>query len=91
MQKWAVDAEQETAKAFRQIDKLKRTHKNEVSVNTLLEESRQPKEAIEPAYNYDAVELHSESEYNKCEDGELSKLAEPEPSLWFSGYDRCNI
>ncbi|WCJ27531.1 phragmoplast-associated kinesin-related protein putative [Euphorbia peplus] len=102
-QKRAMDAEQESAKAFRQIDKLKRKHQNEIStIKMLHEESRLPKEAIQAPYNdcetakYDT---HSESErwreefeplFNKCEeDGELSKLAEP--SSWFSGYDRCNI
>ncbi|KDP32570.1 hypothetical protein JCGZ_13120 [Jatropha curcas] len=104
-QKRAMDAERASAKAYKQIDELKKKH--EIAINTrneLLAESRLPKEAIRPAYSddetakYDAGEPLSEGErwreefepfYNNGEYSELSKLAEP--SSWFSGYDRCNI
>ncbi|KAF2325742.1 hypothetical protein GH714_034749 [Hevea brasiliensis] len=103
-EKRAMDAEQETAKAYKkQIDKLKRKHENEINtLNELLAESRLPKEAIQPAHNdgetakYDTDLSEGdrwreefEPFYNNGECGELSKLAEP--SSWFSGYDRCNI
>lgn len=105
MQKRADGAEQETSKAYKQIDKLKRNHENEINtLNELLAESRVPKETIQPACNdvktakYDTGDHFNEGErwreefepfYNNGEHGELSKLAEP--SSWFSGYDRCNI
>ncbi|KAG8661415.1 hypothetical protein MANES_01G003100v8 [Manihot esculenta] len=104
-EKRADGAEQETSKAYKQIDKLKRKHENEINtLNELLAESRVPKETIQPACNdvktakYDTGDHFNEGErwreefepfYNNGEHGELSKLAEP--SSWFSGYDRCNI
>ncbi|CAL5413959.1 unnamed protein product [Camellia sinensis] len=101
-QKRAIEAEQETKKAYKQIDKLKKKHEKEISsLNQLLAESRLPTEATRPAYDdsdvvkYDAGESDErwraefEPFYN-VEEGGLSKLAEP-PSSWFSGYDRCNI
>ena len=100
-----MEAEQETEKAHKQIDKLKRKFEHEISTrNELLAESRLPKEAIPPAYDnfdiakHDAGEIHDASEqrwqeefepFYNVEDGELSKLAEN--LSWFSGYDRCNI
>ncbi|XVF28968.1 hypothetical protein REPUB_Repub15cG0079200 [Reevesia pubescens] len=94
-QKRAMEAEQETEKAHKQISTL----------NKLIAESRLTKEAIQPpAYDhfdiakYDAGEIHDASDqrwreefepFYNGEDGELSKLAEN--SSWFSGYDRCNI
>ena len=100
-----MEAEQETEKAHKQIDKLKRKHEHEIStLNELLSESRLPKEAIQPAYDnfdiakYDASEIHDAGDqrwreefkpFYNGEDGELSKLGEN--SSWFSGYDRCNI
>lgn len=100
-----MDAEQETVKAYKQIDKLKSQHENEV--NTLKQfyaESRLPKDAIHSACtNYDVAKYDVEETHNSPgdqrwkeefepfynEDCELSKLTEP--SSWFSGYDRCNI
>ncbi|XWS35217.1 hypothetical protein CRYUN_Cryun21dG0107100 [Craigia yunnanensis] len=101
VQKRTMEAEQETEKAHKQIDKLKRKYEHEIStLNKLLAESRLPKEAIQPAdiAKYDAGEIHDASDqrwqeefepFYKGEDGELSKLAEN--LSWFSGYDRCNI
>ncbi|XP_057430385.1 kinesin-like protein KIN-12B isoform X2 [Lotus japonicus] len=93
-QKRAMDAELEAAKAYKQVDKLKKKHEKEItSLNELLVEARLPKESVQPTYDDDVVmptfdddskELHSIN----GEDGELAKLAEPS---WFSGYDRCNI
>lgn len=96
-----MDAEQEAAKAFKQIDKLKKRHANEIStLNELLTEARLHKEKMQPTYddnpvtlNYDETvepqSLNGQFEaYDNVDDGELSKLAEPS---WFSGYDKCNI
>ncbi|XVF84523.1 hypothetical protein PTKIN_Ptkin17bG0043800 [Pterospermum kingtungense] len=102
-QKRAMQAEQETEKAYKQIDKLKRKHEHESStLNEQLAESRLHNEAIRPAYDiakHDGGEiLHDASDqqwreefepFYNGKDGELSKLAEN--SSWFSGYDRCNI
>ncbi|KAH7573360.1 hypothetical protein ACOSQ2_007259 [Xanthoceras sorbifolium] len=101
-QKRAMEAEEETAKAYEQIDQLKKkrdpsTLKKTHAVSCL------PKEALRPAYDdsnmpkYDVGEPHgagdeqwrAEFEQFYTEDTELSRLAEP--SSWFSGYDRCNI
>ena len=100
-----MEAEQEAVKAYKQIDKLKKKHEKEiVSLNQLVAESRLPKEAIRPVYDdsdvvkYDAGESPNIGEqrwreefepFYNAEEGEVAKLAEP--SLWFSGYDRCNI
>ncbi|KAL2332636.1 hypothetical protein Fmac_013849 [Flemingia macrophylla] len=101
-QKRAMDAEQEAARAYKQIDKLKKTHEKEITtLNDLLSEARLPKESVQPTYDDDVVmpsyddskEPNSvigqfEPFNNNAEYGELAKLAE---SSWFSGYDRCNI
>lgn len=105
MQNRAIEAERETEKAYKQLDKFKKKHEREItSLNQCLAESRLPKEALRPAYNdsdmtkYDAEEPHTMGDqrwkeefepFCNGEDGELAKLAEP--SSWFSGYDRCNI
>lgn len=90
-----MDAEQEAAKAFRQLDKLKKKHEKEINtLNELLEEARLPKEAaIRPTYDDDNLVMpiydeRKEEPFDNGDDGELAKLAEPS---WFSGYDRCNI
>ncbi|XP_059632075.1 kinesin-like protein KIN-12B [Cornus florida] len=106
-QKQAMDAEQETEKAYKQIDKLKKKHEKELStLNQLLEESRLPKEAFRPPpydnsdmTKYDAVEPpHSTGDQQWREEFEPFYNVEDgeisklaEPSSWFSGYDRCNI
>ncbi|KAK8677065.1 hypothetical protein V6N13_142621 [Hibiscus sabdariffa] len=105
-QKRAMEAEQETEKAHKKIDKLKRKHEHEIStLNGLLAESRLPKDAIPPSYDkfdipkYDACEIHDASDqrwreefepFYNGEDGELSSKL-AENSSWFFGYDRCNI
>ncbi|KAG7995310.1 hypothetical protein I3843_01G102900 [Carya illinoinensis] len=101
----AAEAEQETEKAHKQIDKLKKKHEKEIgTLNELLLESRLPREAIQPAYDdaqiatYDAGETRNSSdqrwreEFEPFYNGEDCELPKPtEPSSWFSGYDRCNI
>ncbi|KAF5752511.1 kinesin-like protein KIN12B [Tripterygium wilfordii] len=99
----ALESKEETEKAYKKIEKLKRKHEHEIStLNGLLAESRLPKEATRPCNDsdmgtFDAQKPIStedqqwkelEHVYNG-EDGDFSKLTEP--SSWFSGYDRCNI
>ena len=95
-----MDAEQEAAKAYKQIDKLKKQHEKEIStLNELLAGTSLPKEARQPTCDdfvlptYDGIkELHGVNDqfepFCNEEDSELAKLAE---QSWFSGYDRCNI
>ncbi|KAJ0035584.1 hypothetical protein Pint_25617 [Pistacia integerrima] len=102
--KRAIEAEQETAKACKQIDQSKKKHEiDSRTLNEIIAESRLPKEAIQPVYNdsdvakYDVEEPHDEGDQQwreefkpfYTEESELSKFAES--SSWFSGYDRCNI
>ena len=99
-----MEAKQETEKAYKQMDKLKKKHEYEIySLSEQLAESPLPKSTTMPAYDdmvkYDAAEPHDSSSdqrwkeefepFYNGEDGELQKLAEP--SSWFQGYDRCNI
>lgn len=92
LQKRAMGAELEAAKAYKQIDKLKKKHENEiVSLNEVVAEARLlQKGPVSPIYddvvmpNYD-----DESKEPHCvNDCELAKLAEPS---WSSSYDRCNM
>jgi kinesin family protein 15 len=95
-----MDAEQEAAKAYKQIDKLKK--KYEIAISTLKEllaKSRLPmEEEIQPTCNDFVMPTDSDTQaphsvnqhqpfYNEV-DSELAKLEEPS---WFSGHDRCNI
>ncbi|KAJ8774343.1 hypothetical protein K2173_011592 [Erythroxylum novogranatense] len=107
VEKRAVHAEQEAAKANKKIEKLKKKHDNEIrALNELLQESRLPKEAIRPVYNdsevvakYDVVEETQgegdqqwKEEFAPFYNSEDGDLSKlAEPSSWFSGYDRCNI
>jgi kinesin family protein 15 len=106
MQNRAMEAEQETEKAYKQIDKLKKIYEKEIStLNELLADSRLPREARQPAYDetpnskYDTVEPDNASDHRWKEEfepfytnGEDGELPKlTEPSSWFSGYDRCNI
>ncbi|GLT71035.1 hypothetical protein SLA2020_430800 [Shorea laevis] len=104
-QRRAMEAEQETEKAYKQIDKLKKKHEKEINTLNELLASRLPREAIQPTYDdthnaeHEAGDAHNASDqrwreefdsfYDGENDGELPKLTEP--SSWFSGYDRCNI
>ncbi|GMI70476.1 hypothetical protein like AT3G23670 [Hibiscus trionum] len=104
-QKRAMEAEQETEKARRQIDKLKRKHEHEIStLNELLTESRLPKDAKQQTSEnadiatHDAVEFHARDTdqqwrqtFEPFYNGEDGELNLAENSSWFYGYDRCNI
>ncbi|KAK7247028.1 hypothetical protein RIF29_41904 [Crotalaria pallida] len=98
-QKRAMDAEQEAAKAYKQIDKLKTKHDKEIStLNELLVQTRVPKDQIQPTYDEFVMPTYDDTKplsindqfepFCNGEDGELAKLDE---QSWFSGYDRCNI
>ncbi|KAK7319015.1 hypothetical protein RJT34_03724 [Clitoria ternatea] len=98
-QKRVMDAEQEAANAYRQIDKLKKKHEMEIgTLNELVAKSHLPKESIQPNIDdllkptHDTEVPHNVNNQFKqfCieEDYELEKLAE---KSWFSDYDRCNI
>ncbi|XP_027344341.1 kinesin-like protein KIN-12B isoform X2 [Abrus precatorius] len=51
-QKRAMEAEQEAAKAYKQIDKLKKKHEKEIStLNELHAKTNLPKEAIQPTFD----------------------------------------
>ncbi|KAK4585605.1 hypothetical protein RGQ29_023027 [Quercus rubra] len=87
-QKRTMDAEQETERAYKQIDKLKKNHEKEISaLNELLANSRLHREARQQPVYDEAFEEYACD--HSGEDGELPKLTET--SSWFSGYDRCNI
>ncbi|KAF8014161.1 hypothetical protein BT93_H0106 [Corymbia citriodora subsp. variegata] len=104
-QKRAIEAEQETKKAYQEMDLLKKEHQTEIqTVNRLLAESRLPDEACGaaahdfPVAKYDNSEPQNADdqqwkeefkEFYSGEDGELSRLVEPKS--WFMGYDSCNI
>ncbi|TYI61146.1 hypothetical protein E1A91_D10G152300v1 [Gossypium mustelinum] len=105
-QKRAMESEQETEKAHRQIEKLKRKHEHEISsLNELLTESRLRKEGTQHAFDnvdltkHDAGEFHDADSdqqwrqvYKPFYNGEDGALSKlEENSSWFSGYDRCNI
>ncbi|KAK7359345.1 hypothetical protein VNO77_01300 [Canavalia gladiata] len=91
-EKQAMDAEQEAANAYKQIDKLKKKHEKEIStLNELLAKTYLPKEAIQPTYDDTKIPHNVNDQFELfCneEDSELAKLAE---QSWFFGYDRCNI
>ncbi|KAI3926204.1 hypothetical protein MKW98_028340 [Papaver atlanticum] len=89
-QKRALEAEQESEKAYRQIQKLKKKHEKEIStLNQVVAESRLPKESIRPAhYDFDTTRYDEPLYHGQEEDTELPV----EPFPWFSsGYDQCNI
>ncbi|KAL3507190.1 hypothetical protein ACH5RR_032572 [Cinchona calisaya] len=103
-EKRAIEAEQETEKAYEKIDKLIRKHEEEIGAfNQLLADSHLSKAAVKPVYDVSETVNVDDGEETKSTGGEqwrqefepyynseevLSKL---EPSSWFSGYDRCNI
>ncbi|KAI9195111.1 hypothetical protein LWI28_011816 [Acer negundo] len=97
-QKRAIEAEQETVKAYKQINQLKKNHEIDTSAIKKTEaESCVPMEAYVdsdmPKYDVGG-EPQGEEQWRAefelyTEDNEPSRLAEP--SSWFSGYDRCNI
>ncbi|CAL5214057.1 unnamed protein product [Lathyrus oleraceus] len=96
----AMDAEQEAAKAFKQIDKLKKKHEIEISTfNEFIAKSRLPMEAIQPTCNDNAIPIDEDTKepslsVNKFEpvcNEEEREFAKSKEQSWFSGYDKCNI
>ncbi|XP_043709220.1 kinesin-like protein KIN-12B [Telopea speciosissima] len=104
-QKRAIEAEYKAEKAYKQIDKLKKTQETEItSMNQLFEESPLPKEVSRPVYDdsnlmrYDGGESLSgaddqkwRKEFVPFHHGEDGELSKLAEPSWFSGYDRCNV
>ncbi|KAF1867874.1 hypothetical protein Lal_00012770 [Lupinus albus] len=91
-QKRAMDAEQEAAKAYKQIDKLKNKHEKEIStLNELLAETCVPKETTQPTYDDTKVPHGTNDQIEPFCNVEESVLGKSVEQSWFSGYDRCNI
>lgn len=103
-QSQAADAVEESKKAYKQIDDLKRKHEKDVcTCSHLLANSCPPKETVGPVYHDsnmagdDPVGLDNNASNRGRDDFESFYSAEEstrlleEPSSWFSGYDRCNI
>lgn len=105
-QKRALMAEQETEKAYQEIDNLKKNYDQEIiSLNQYLEKFRSTKDDHKPA-NLNTLE---EAKYSggltsndhRWRGAEFDEPFEHEmddefskatdPVTWFSGYDRCNI
>ncbi|RDX70332.1 Kinesin-like protein KIN-12B, partial [Mucuna pruriens] len=99
-QKQAMDAEQEAAKAYKQIDKLKKKHEKEIStLNELLAKTHLPNEEIQPTFDDLVMPTYDDTKvphnvngqielFCNEEDSELAKLAE---QSWFSGYDTQSL
>ncbi|GAA0175608.1 microtubule binding motor protein [Lithospermum erythrorhizon] len=100
-EKRAVESEQETDRAYKQIDTLKKNHEKEISaIKQHIVDSRHPEdeEQAPPIFDgsrmakYDADEIHSTDDQRwKEEFKPFYQAEEEEPSSWFSGYDRCNV
>ncbi|KAK1356399.1 Phragmoplast-associated kinesin-related protein [Heracleum sosnowskyi] len=100
----AADAVEESKKAYKQIDDLKRKRETDVCTCQLPANSCLLKETVGPVYHDsnmvedDAVGLDSKADERYRDNFESFYNAEvdsprlvEEPSSWFSGYDRCNI
>ncbi|GAB4844042.1 TRAFAC class myosin-kinesin ATPase super [Ancistrocladus abbreviatus] len=99
----AAAAEEETGKAHKQMNKLKKKHEKEIgALNQKIADyhlSKQKSQDVHPNMaKYDVEDQHNaddqrwKQEFKQFYDGrdaDLSKFGEP--SSWFSGYDRCNI
>nr|XP_043626170.1 kinesin-like protein KIN-12B [Erigeron canadensis] len=82
----AMEAERETENAFKQIENIKKKQKVKASA---------------PVYDmpiYDREESNTSVDQKPIEEfeklyseGDVESSTLPEPSSWFSGYDRCNI
>nr|XP_010907239.1 kinesin-like protein KIN-12B isoform X2 [Elaeis guineensis] len=103
-QKRTLLAEQETEKAYQEIDNLKKTYEKEILLlNQFLAESRLPKEAPRTAEfddpaaaKYDGGRTLTDQPWVQefepfCHEGENEFSKGTDPNSWFSGYDRCNI
>ena len=87
MQARAAEAEQEAENAYKQIEKLRKKQKVEVSPPPVYDMP-----IFDKGESSTAVDQHPIAELNNfcnMDTDELTPL--PEPSSWFSGYDRCNI
>ncbi|CAM8994674.1 unnamed protein product [Rhodiola kirilowii] len=107
MQRRAMDAEQETERSRKQINKLKRKYEGDISIlNQCIAESRLPVEALIPTIDHadsekDCIHGQPENSPDKNWRDEFTHLSNVDdddlskhaesPSSWFTGYDRCNI
>ncbi|KAJ7979141.1 Kinesin-like protein [Quillaja saponaria] len=88
-QKRAMVAEQEAAKAYKQIDKLSKKHEMEIrTLNGLLAETRLPKEAIRPTYDDDFVLAKHDAADTHCANDQKWK-EEFEPFSNADGETHC--
>ncbi|KAF0893871.1 hypothetical protein E2562_031408 [Oryza meyeriana var. granulata] len=102
-QKRALLAEQETEKAYQEIDNLKKNYDQEiVALNQRLTESSHHQEttlAIEPCdmetAKYDTAgspgDQQWREEFNHEGGGSFEVSKSTDLNSWFSGYDKCNI
>ncbi|KAM0940908.1 hypothetical protein DsansV1_C18g0155271 [Dioscorea sansibarensis] len=102
-QKRSLIAEQETEKAYQEIEMLKKNYDRQILLlSQFCAESRLPKEAMQPTLveadgaKFDGGESLTDQKWREefepfCEgvDNEFSKGTEP--YTWYSDYDRCNI
>ncbi|OAY69167.1 Kinesin-like protein KIN12B [Ananas comosus] len=104
-QKRALMAEQETEKAYQEIDNLKKNYDQEIiSLNQYLEKFRSTKDHKPANLNTPEEAKYSggltsndhrwrgkefDEPFRHEMDDEFSKATDP--VTWFSGYDRCNI
>lgn len=107
LQKRALAAEQETQKAYKEMDALKRKHEDMVNTHTrFLVEPHLTDDALPPYHEdnasiakYDSEDVETANdeqwrdEFKAFYDkgGEDNLLKLETPASWFSGYDRCNI
>lgn len=104
IQKRACLAEQETEKAYEEIDNLKKNYDQQITLlNQLLAESRLPKEALNltdfnESYvaRNDGAESLTDQRWREefepfCNRDDTDVSKDTSPTSWFSGYDRCNI
>jgi kinesin family protein 15 len=100
LQKQALVAEQETEKAYQEIDNLKKNYDQEIlALKQRLTESSQckddtlrPHEPNDLEPRYDTAGNPSGQEFNTLQQGgslEVSKSTDL--NSWFYGYDKCNI
>ncbi|GMH18626.1 hypothetical protein Nepgr_020467 [Nepenthes gracilis] len=87
MQKRVAAAEEETEKAHKQIDKLKRKYEKEVStMSQMIEQYRLPKHASQDAYLNSNMAEYCPGDIHRVDDRWKEEFE------WFSsGYDGCNI
>ncbi|KAG9447926.1 hypothetical protein H6P81_014054 [Aristolochia fimbriata] len=96
-QKRVVTAEEEAAKAHKEINKLKKKHETEIAtLNQFLAESRLPKEALRPPPAFATEDVAAKFDDGDCPSDqrwreEFEPFCQAGGSSWFAGYDQCNM